>query len=86
MARIRFAGEVKVVGHRWNQHGLGSDNVAGQCWELHPCPVSLLHWSGKGKLWLRLDDGRPCPLDALCVSYGLLRRRDARDDLLDAVT
>jgi hypothetical protein len=47
-----FAGEVKVVGHRWNQHGLDGDNVAGQCRELHPGPVSLLHWSGKGKPWL----------------------------------
>ena len=80
-----FAGEVKVVGHRWNQHGLDGDNVAGQCRELHPGPVSLLHWSGKGKPWLRLDAGRPCPLDALWAPYDLLRRRGARDDLLDAV-
>ncbi|CAL5069047.1 unnamed protein product [Urochloa decumbens] len=80
-----FAGEVKAVEHRWNQHGLGGDNVAGQCRELHPGPVSLLHWSGKGKPWLRLDAGRPCPLDALWAPYDLLRRRGARDDLLAAV-
>jgi lipopolysaccharide biosynthesis glycosyltransferase len=80
-----FAGDVKAVQHRWNQHGLGGDNVAGQCRELHPGPVSLLHWSGKGKPWLRLDAGRPCPLDALWAPYDLLRRRGARDDLLAAV-
>nr|ACR34301.1 unknown [Zea mays] len=81
-----FAGEVKAVEHRWNQHGLGGDNVAGQCRQLHPGPVSLLHWSGKGKPWLRLDAGRPCPLDALWMPYDLLRRRGARDDLLAAVS
>ncbi|EEE61391.1 hypothetical protein OsJ_15564 [Oryza sativa Japonica Group] len=80
-----FAGEVKAVEHRWNQHGLGGDNVAGQCRELHPGPVSLLHWSGKGKPWLRLDAGRPCPLDALWAPYDLLRRRGAWEDLLAAV-
>ncbi|KAK3144163.1 hypothetical protein QOZ80_4AG0309510 [Eleusine coracana subsp. coracana] len=80
-----FAGEVKAVEHRWNQHGLGGDNVAGQCRELHPGPVSLLHWSGKGKPWLRLDAGRACPLDALWAPYDLLRRHGARDDLLAAV-
>jgi hypothetical protein len=80
-----FAGEVKAVEHRWNQHGLGGDNVAGQCRELHPGPVSLLHWSGKGKPWLRLDAGRACPLDALWAPYDLRRRRGAREDLLAAV-
>ncbi|KAK1684378.1 hypothetical protein QYE76_045226 [Lolium multiflorum] len=80
-----FAGDVRAVQHRWNQHGLGGDNVAGQCRELHPGPVSLLHWSGKGKPWLRLDAGRPCPLDALWAPYDLLRRQGARDDLLAAV-
>ncbi|THU73372.1 hypothetical protein C4D60_Mb04t22140 [Musa balbisiana] len=75
-----FAGEVKGVEHRWNQHGLGGDNVEGLCRDLHPGPVSLLHWSGKGKPWLRLDAGRPCPLDALWAPYDLLRR-DGHDDL-----
>ncbi|CAL9092922.1 unnamed protein product [Musa textilis] len=75
-----FAGEVKGVEHRWNQHGLGGDNVEGLCRDLHPGPVSLLHWSGKGKPWLRLDAGRPCQLDALWAPYDLLRR-DGRDDL-----
>ncbi|KAH0469432.1 hypothetical protein IEQ34_000990 [Dendrobium chrysotoxum] len=72
-----FAGEVKGVEHRWNQHGLGGDNVEGLCRDLHPGPVSLLHWSGKGKPWLRLDAGRPCQLDGLWEPYDLLlRRRD----------
>ncbi|KAK9091136.1 hypothetical protein Sjap_024313 [Stephania japonica] len=69
-----FGGDVKGVEHRWNQHGLGGDNVEGLCRDLHPGPVSLLHWSGKGKPWLRLDAGRPCPLDRLWAPYDLLRR------------
>lgn len=74
-----FAGEVEAVEHRWNQHGLGGDNVEGLCRDLHPGPVSLLHWSGKGKPWLRLDQGRPCPVDSLWAPYDLLRRRGALD-------
>ncbi|KAJ0254970.1 hypothetical protein HA466_0098010 [Hirschfeldia incana] len=46
----------------WNQHGLGGDNVKGSCRDLHPGPVSLLHWSGSRKPWFRLDSRRPCPL------------------------
>ncbi|KAK9105575.1 hypothetical protein Scep_022419 [Stephania cephalantha] len=69
-----FGGDVKGVEHRWNQHGLGGDNAEGLCRDLHPGPVSLLHWSGKGKPWLRLDAGRPCPLDRLWAPYDLLRR------------
>ncbi|PHT38760.1 putative galacturonosyltransferase-like 7 [Capsicum baccatum] len=41
-----FAGHVAPIEHRWNQHGLGGDNVRGSCRDLHPGPVSLLHWSG----------------------------------------
>lgn len=66
-----FAGHVEGVGHRWNQHGLGGDNVMGSCRSLHPGPVSLLHWSGKGKPWARLDAGAPCPLDSLWEPYDL---------------
>ncbi|GJN33281.1 hypothetical protein PR202_gb21862 [Eleusine coracana subsp. coracana] len=43
-----LAGDIKPVDHRWNQHGLGGDNVEGRCRSLHPGPISLLHWSGKG--------------------------------------
>ncbi|KAI3460286.1 hypothetical protein Pfo_016949 [Paulownia fortunei] len=68
-----FAGNVAPVDHRWNQHGLGGDNFRGLCRALHPGPVSLLHWSGKGKPWARLDAGRPCPLDALWAPYDLLK-------------
>ncbi|KAL6538900.1 putative galacturonosyltransferase-like 3 [Orobanche minor] len=46
-----FAGNVEGVEHGWNQHGLGGDNLEGLCRDLHPGPVSLLHWSGKGKPW-----------------------------------
>lgn len=66
-----FAGMLKPVEHRWNQHGLGGDNVVGSCRSLHPGPVSLLHWSGKGKPWLRLDSNNPCPMDALWSPYDL---------------
>lgn len=66
-----FAGHVAPIEHRWNQHGLGGDNVRGSCRDLHPGPVSLLHWSGSGKPWLRLDSKRPCPLDTLWSPYDL---------------
>lgn len=75
-----FAGEVKGVEHRWNQHGLGGDNLEGLCRDLHPGPVSLLHWSGKGKPWLRLDSKKPCPLDSLWTPYDLFRRRPLFSD------
>lgn len=68
-----FAGNIAPVDHRWNQHGLGGDNFRGLCRDLHPGPVSLLHWSGKGKPWARLDANRPCPLDALWAPYDLLQ-------------
>ncbi|KAK3030513.1 hypothetical protein RJ639_039543 [Escallonia herrerae] len=68
-----FAGNIAPVDHRWNQHGLGGDNYRGLCRDLHPGPVSLLHWSGKGKPWARLDASRPCPLDALWAPYDLLK-------------
>ncbi|GAB4852096.1 Probable galacturonosyltransferase-like 1 [Ancistrocladus abbreviatus] len=68
-----FAGNIVPVDHRWNQHGLGGDNYRGLCRDLHPGPVSLLHWSGKGKPWARLDANRPCPLDALWAPYDLLQ-------------
>ncbi|CAN8289122.1 unnamed protein product [Cochlearia groenlandica] len=47
------------------------DNVRGSCRCLHKGPVSLLHWSGKGKPWVRLDEMRPCPLDHLWEPYDL---------------
>ncbi|GAV81328.1 Glyco_transf_8 domain-containing protein [Cephalotus follicularis] len=66
-----FAGNVEGIDHRWNQHGLGGDNVRGSCRLLHPGPVSLLHWSGKGKPWVRLDARKPCELDLLWQPYDL---------------
>eukprot|EP01018_Ginkgo_biloba_P030053 Gb_09766 [translate_table: standard] len=68
-----FAGYVEAVDLRWNQHGLGGDNFEGRCRDLHPGPVSLLHWSGKGKPWSRLDSRLPCPLDSLWAPYDLFR-------------
>ncbi|XP_071730987.1 probable galacturonosyltransferase-like 2 [Rutidosis leptorrhynchoides] len=68
-----FAGNIAQVDHRWNQHGLGGDNFEGLCRDLHPGPVSLLHWSGKGKPWVRLDRNKACPLDALWAPYDLLQ-------------
>ncbi|XP_072957541.1 probable galacturonosyltransferase-like 1 [Typha angustifolia] len=74
-----FAGRIAAVDHKWNQHGLGGDNFIGLCRDLHPGPVSLLHWSGKGKPWVRIDARRPCPLDALWAPYDLLRARPVID-------
>ncbi|XP_010481199.1 PREDICTED: probable galacturonosyltransferase-like 5 [Camelina sativa] len=68
-----FAGHVAPISHRWNQHGLGGDNVRGSCRDLHSGPVSLLHWSGSGKPWLRLDSKLPCPLDTLWAPYDLYK-------------
>ncbi|KAJ3674379.1 hypothetical protein LUZ60_004995 [Juncus effusus] len=75
-----FAGNIAGVDHRWNQHGLGGDNYRGLCRNLHPGKVSLLHWSGKGKPWVRIDAGRPCPLDALWKPYDLLLRPSSAID------
>ncbi|XP_077219008.1 putative galacturonosyltransferase-like 7 [Tasmannia lanceolata] len=66
-----FAGHVARIEHRWNQHGLGGDNVKGSCRALHPGPVSLLHWSGSGKPWVRLDTNHPCPMDRVWAAYDL---------------
>ncbi|KAL5995821.1 putative galacturonosyltransferase-like 4 [Asimina triloba] len=68
-----LAGNIKPVDHRWNQHGLGGDNHEGKCRSLHPGPISLLHWSGKGKPWLRLDSRKPCYVDHLWAPYDLYR-------------
>ncbi|CAK9316833.1 unnamed protein product [Citrullus colocynthis] len=75
-----FAGDVEGVEHRWNQHGLGGDNLKGVCRDLHPGPASLLHWSGKGKPWLRLDAKKPCPLDSLWAPYDLSRHSSLFSD------
>ncbi|CAO2829111.1 unnamed protein product [Amaranthus hypochondriacus] len=75
-----FGGKIKPINHRWNQHGLGGDNVKGSCRSLHSGPVSLLHWSGKGKPWVRLDANKPCPLDHLWQPYDLFQRIDDDDD------
>ncbi|KAJ4826448.1 putative galacturonosyltransferase-like 10 [Turnera subulata] len=68
-----FAGDIEAIDHGWNQHGLGGDNVVNSCRSLHPGPVSLLHWSGKGKPWKRLDIGMPCTVDSLWAPYDLYR-------------
>ncbi|RRT44350.1 hypothetical protein B296_00047917 [Ensete ventricosum] len=68
-----LAGNIKAVDHRWNQHGLGGDNIEGTCRRLHPGSISLLHWSGKGKPWLRLDSRKPCAVDYLWAPYDLYR-------------
>lgn len=76
-----FAGHVAAIEHRWNQHGLGGDNVKGSCRDLHPGPVSLLHWSGSGKPWRRLDESKPCPLDALWEPFDLYGHRRRYESL-----
>ncbi|CAI9297215.1 unnamed protein product [Lactuca saligna] len=71
-----LAGNIKGIDHRWNQHGLGGDNIEGKCRSLHPGPISLLHWSGKGKPWLRLDSRKPCTVDHLWAPYDLYRSKN----------
>ncbi|XP_027922339.1 probable galacturonosyltransferase-like 10 [Vigna unguiculata] len=66
-----FGGDVEAIDHRWNQHGLGGDNVRNSCRTLHSGSVSLLHWSGKGKPWTRLDAMKPCSVDFLWEPYDL---------------
>jgi hypothetical protein len=68
-----LAGEIMPVDHRWNQHGLGGDNAEGKCRSLHPGPISLLRWSGKGKPWLRLDSRKPCVIVHLWAPYDLYK-------------
>ncbi|GAV73184.1 Glyco_transf_8 domain-containing protein [Cephalotus follicularis] len=70
---VVFGGDVEAIDHRWNQHGLGGDNVVNSCRSLHPGPVSLMHWSGKGKPWVRLDAKMPCPVDLLWAPYDLYK-------------
>ncbi|KAK6937479.1 Glycosyl transferase, family 8 [Dillenia turbinata] len=75
-----LAGDIKGVDHRWNQHGLGGDNLEGKCWNLHPGPISLLHWSGKGKPWFRLDSGKPCTVDHFWTPYDLYRSAQSLEE------
>lgn len=70
-----FGGEVEGIEHRWNQQGLGGDNLTGKCRSLHPGPVSLLHWSGKGKPWVRLDARKACLVDYIWAPYDLYRTK-----------
>ncbi|OAY78656.1 putative galacturonosyltransferase-like 7 [Ananas comosus] len=55
-----FAGRVAPIDHRWNQHGLGGDNVLGSCRDLHAGPVSL-PLERQRQAWARIDALRPCP-------------------------
>lgn len=71
-----FGGDIVAIDHRWNQHGLGGDNVVNSCRSLHPGGVSLLHWSGKGKPWVRLDEDRACPVDYIWAPYDLKKKYD----------
>lgn len=70
-----FGGDVQGIDHRWNQHGLGGNNVVNSCRSLHPGKVSLMHWSGKGKPWDRLDAGMACPVDHLWAPYDLFQHK-----------
>ncbi|GAA0141901.1 glycosyltransferase [Lithospermum erythrorhizon] len=67
-----FGGNIEAIDHKWNQHGLCGDNVVHSCRSLHPGPVSLLHWSRKGKPWVRLDEVQHCPVDRLHIRSAIL--------------
>ncbi|KAL4368558.1 hypothetical protein GQ457_05G001930 [Hibiscus cannabinus] len=47
-----FAGRVSPIEHRWNQHGLGGDNVKGSCRDLHPgwTQIGRVHSTHYGRL------------------------------------
>ncbi|KAG0489771.1 hypothetical protein HPP92_006634 [Vanilla planifolia] len=49
-----FAGHVAPIEHRWNQHGLGGDNVHGSCRALHPGPANSPDGHGRVPLGYRL--------------------------------
>ncbi|PHU02722.1 putative galacturonosyltransferase-like 8 [Capsicum chinense] len=47
-----FGGLIEPINHRWNQHGLGGDNVMGSCRSLHPGPFRpSLGPSSREKVW-----------------------------------
>lgn len=69
---LTFAGDIQAIDSRWNQHGLGGDILKGDCRPTRNEPASLLHWSGGGKPWQRLDVHRPCPVDSIWAKYDLL--------------
>jgi hypothetical protein len=73
-----FGRDVEAIDHRWNQHGLGGDNMVSNCRSFHSGPVSLLHWSDKGKPCARLDRRTPCPIDCLWAPYDLYKTNDRR--------
>lgn len=66
-----FLGEIEAIEHRWSQHGLGRDNVVNN----YPGPVNLLHWSGKGNPWSRLDVRKPSPIGFLWAPYDLYKQK-----------
>ncbi|KAG0627051.1 hypothetical protein M758_2G170500 [Ceratodon purpureus] len=69
---LTFAGDIQAIDRRWNQHGLGGDILKGDCRPTRNEPASLLHWSGGGKPWQRLDIHQPCPVDNIWAQYDLL--------------
>ncbi|KAG0614822.1 hypothetical protein M758_6G206100 [Ceratodon purpureus] len=69
---LTFAGDIQAIDNRWNQHGLGGDILKGDCRPTRNEPASLLHWSGGGKPWQRLDIQQPCPVDSIWAQYDLL--------------
>ncbi|XP_024399370.1 probable galacturonosyltransferase-like 3 [Physcomitrium patens] len=69
---LTFAGSIQAIDSRWNQHGLGGDILRGDCRPTRNEPASLLHWSGGGKPWQRLDIHQPCPVDSIWAQYDLL--------------
>ncbi|CAH8364008.1 unnamed protein product [Eruca vesicaria subsp. sativa] len=69
----------EAIDHRWNQHGLGGDNVCSSLDKERTSEFNLLHWSGKGKPWVGLDEKRPpCPLDHLWEPYDLYEHKIER--------
>jgi hypothetical protein len=80
--------QLSTFGTSWSCYGrtqLGGDTqpepeVDKKISTVHPRPVSLLHWSGKGMPWLWLDSKHSCPLDSLWAPYDLLRHSSLLSD------
>eukprot|EP00959_Pyramimonas_sp_CCMP1952_P344416 7213629-Pyramimonas_sp.AAC.1 len=60
---------IPCVAQAWNKHDLG-----GGCRDINVQQASVLHWSGQGKAWRRLDDNGgkfACAVDYVWQKYDL---------------
>ena len=58
----------------FSHDGKKADSILMFTWG-NPGETSFLHWSAVGEPWVRLDAGRPCPVDALWAPYDTFLRK-----------